>query len=809
MDDLDTTLNPGGILVVDDDLAARQTLTALLEGEGYEVRCAPSGQTALLFAAEEPPDLVLLDIRLPDLEGFEVCRRLKADVGTRAVPVIFLSALEGLEDRVRGFAAGGADYIAKPFHAEEVLARVRTHVTLRRAQSNLNRLVAERTEALQESNAQLTQHIEELKRSEGILRERLQFETLLSDLSARFVNVPAERVDGEIEDALRQVSELHRFGSVALWQWSDTRPRYFTVSHVYRPGGRPILPARIDAQEVFPWCMQQLEAGKVVAVSSTVDAPPEAARDQETWRQFSVKATLTIPLSIGGEAGPGLGALAVSDLNNAREWPEVFVTRMQLVAQIFANALVRKQVEQALRSSEARLTLAASAADARLWEIDLTTRKIWAPAGRAFHGLPGDEPLSVEQFFSLIHPEDREAVRRAIETMEHADRAVRIEYRSLLADGSIRWTASRGRAVDGAAPRLLGVSLDITERKKMEAELLAQLREIERLKQQLEQENIYLREEVKHLFAHEEIVGQSDGMRRVLAEVEQVAPTDSTVLISGETGTGKEVIARAIHNLSKRRNRTLVTVNCASLPPSLIESELFGRERGAYTGALTLMKGRFEVADGSTLFLDEIGELPLEVQPKLLRVLEEGRFERLGSTRSIGTDVRIIAASNRDLAQEVEAGTFRRDLFYRLNVFPIAIPPLRERLEDIPLLAWAFVREFEKKMGKRIESIPRRTLEAFQRYPWPGNVREVRNVIEHAMIVSRGKSLEVPFPALAPAEAVATQALDEVERKHIVAVLETTRWRLTGPGGAAERLGMKRTTLQSRMKKLGIKRPTS
>jgi transcriptional regulator with GAF, ATPase, and Fis domain len=360
-----------------------------------------------------------------------------------------------------------------------------------------------------------------------------------------------------------------------------------------------------------------------------------------------------------------------------------------------------------------------------------------------------------------------------------------------------------------AAHRLMGVSLDVTERNRMEAQLQARLLQIEQLKQQLEQENVYLREEVKHLFAHEEIVGQSDAMQRVLAQVEQVAPTDSTVLIFGETGTGKEVIARATHNLSGRKARALVTVNCASLPPSLIESELFGREKGAYTGALTMLKGRFEVADGSTLFLDEIGELPLEVQTKLLRVLEEGRFERLGSTRTLSVDVRIIAASNRDLARDVEAGKFRRDLFYRLNVFPIAIPPLRERPEDIPPLLWAFVRGFEKRMGKRIERIPAQSLEALQRYAWPGNVRELRNVVEHAMIVSRGMILDPRVPAIVSGESAASQALVDVERNHILSVLEKTRWRLMGPDGAAERLGLNRTTLYTRMKKLGIARPSS
>jgi formate hydrogenlyase transcriptional activator len=297
-------------------------------------------------------------------------------------------------------------------------------------------------------------------------------------------------------------------------------------------------------------------------------------------------------------------------------------------------------------------------------------------------------------------------------------------------------------------------------------------------------------------------------MRKVLMKAEQVAKTDSTVLIQGETGTGKELLAREIHKLSGRKDRLLVTVNCASLPPTLIESELFGREKGAYTGALTRMVGRFEVADGSTLFLDEIGELPQEVQSKLLRVLEEGRFERLGSTKPIQVNVRIIAATNRDLAKDVSEGRFRKDLFYRLNVFPLAIPPLRERPGDIPLLVWAFVREFERKMGKRIDTISRNRMEALQRYSWPGNVRELRNVIEHAMIVTSGKALVIDPPRLGISEILKIRNLEDLERAHILGVLEKAGWRITGSGGAAEMLGLKRTTLQSKMKKLGIRRPT-
>jgi transcriptional regulator with GAF, ATPase, and Fis domain len=289
-----------------------------------------------------------------------------------------------------------------------------------------------------------------------------------------------------------------------------------------------------------------------------------------------------------------------------------------------------------------------------------------------------------------------------------------------------------------------------------------------------------------------------------------VAPTDSTVLLLGETGTGKEMLARAIHRLSGRRERLLVAVNCAALPASLVESELFGREKGAYTGALSRQAGRFELADRSTLFLDEVGELPLDLQAKLLRVLEAGEFERLGSPRTLRVDVRIVAATNRDLAAAVAGGTFRKDLFYRLSVFPIRIPPLRERPEDIPALVWAVATELGEKMGRRIDTVPKAVLERLQRYGWPGNVRELRNLVERALILGSGPVLDVslpsdPEPSLP--EGGVELTLDEAERHHILRTLTATQWRIRGQGGAAERLGVHEATLRSRMKKLGIARP--
>jgi formate hydrogenlyase transcriptional activator len=343
---------------------------------------------------------------------------------------------------------------------------------------------------------------------------------------------------------------------------------------------------------------------------------------------------------------------------------------------------------------------------------------------------------------------------------------------------------------------------------------------IEKLKEKLAREKVYLEEEIRTEQNFDEIVGESAALRRVLKEVETVAPTDSTVLVRGETGTGKELIARALHQLSARRERTFVRINCAAIPTGLLESELFGHEKGAFTGAIVQRVGRFELAHQGTLFLDEVGDIPLELQPKLLRVLQEQEFERLGSTRTIKVDVRLVAATHRDLAQMAADGEFRSDLFYRLNVFPVHLPPLRERRQDIPRLVRHFAQKAARRMGRSIETIPAEAMDALVQYPWPGNIRELENVIERAVILSPGSALRInlaELKAAAPPVAAwsgdgvptggAAVTLADAEREHILGVLRATGWVLGGPSGAAARLAMKRTTLQSKMKKLGISRP--
>jgi len=408
-----------------------------------------------------------------------------------------------------------------------------------------------------------------------------------------------------------------------------------------------------------------------------------------------------------------------------------------------------------------------------------------------------------------MHPEDAEVIWAAIQSHLHERVAYKAEYRLQTKLGHYLWFLARGQAVwnsEGKVIRMSGFIQDITERKKGELNLKAALSEIKELKDKLEVERAYLQEEIKSQYNHENIIGQSDALNYIFYKVEQIAPSDTTVLVLGETGTGKELVARAIHGLSPRKDRALVKVNCATLPANLIESELFGHEKGAFTGAHARQLGRFEVADGATLFLDEIGELPLELQPKLLRVIQDGEFERLGSAGTIKVNVRVIAATNRKLEEEVRRGRFREDLWYRLNIFPITVPPLRERKEDIALLVDFFVNKIAKRLGKSIESIPTSVMNTLQDYHWPGNVRELENVLERAVINSSGPKLHLVDELKKPhTNLAATQkTLEAVEREHIVRVLEQTNWKVSGENGAAEILGLNRSTLRARIKKLGI-----
>lgn len=649
------------------------------------------------------------------------------------------------------------------------------------------------------------------KSGEGMsetVAQSLEFEILLADLSSRFINLPVDQVDAEIEHTQRKVCEFLELDLSAVWQWEDNQPNFLILTHLYRPLGGPPVPDRMEASVEHPWALGEVKAGRNIIMDDTESVPAEAVKDREVWRHYGVKTNLTIPLK--SAVGLPYGAVSFNDMQKHRHWSGRLVQRLEMVATVFSNALMRKQLELELYYSNAKLELAAESAAAGIWSLNLQNRIFWTTdKARELFGFDADETISVDRFIEIVHPDDRPNVMKTMEEMEDAEAVCSVEYRIRKDNGAECWMLSRGQRrcqVPGESNCvLMGVTVDVTEQKQANLKLKQALEEVDCLRKQLKGENTYLRDHLRNTEGHGDVLGSSPVVRRMLGLAGRVAPMDATVLITGETGTGKELLARYIHDHSLRKTRSMVCVNCAALPAPLIESELFGREKGAYTGAMTKQVGRFEIANGSTLFLDEIGDLPIEVQSKLLRILENGHFEKLGSTKTQHADVRIIAATNVDLLDKVREGMFREDLYHRLNVFPIESPPLRNRRDDIPELTWNFIREFNNKMGRSVNSIPGDVMEALLAYSWPGNVRELRNLIERAMILVDGKTLTMvpPQPGCFCRESA---TLEDVERNHIIEVLEQSNWRIGGPGGAAERLGLARTTLNSRMKKLGISR---
>jgi PAS domain S-box-containing protein len=498
----------------------------------------------------------------------------------------------------------------------------------------------------------------------------------------------------------------------------------------------------------------------------------------------------------------------------------------------YTDITEQKRAEDALRESEERYALASRAATEGIYDWDIETGALHlSERAKTFFGFP-QQPLTPAAWNAQIHPDDFESYRRAlVEHFKHRTPNLEHEYRIRDAEGGYRWILDRGvgvRNATGRVIRLVGAVSDITPRKLAEIELRRAHDALEeqnrRLREEIEAHRRakatieYLVDEIESGLNFGEIVGSSPSLKELLGRLELVAATDSTVLIQGETGTGKELIARALHSRSRRSHQPLVKVNCAALPRELVESELFGHEKGAFTGATQQRKGRFELADGGTIFLDEVGELPLEAQVKLLRVLQEGEFERVGGAQTLSTDVRVIAATNRDLASEVEAGRFRSDLFYRLNVFPVTVPPLRERGDDIPLLARHFLVKASRQLGKPLQDLSPAFLEQALGYAWPGNVRELENVVMRGAILSPGPFLELPeaLPA-APPQPLSShppkpqrqplRTLEAVECDHIRATLEHTHWVVEGERGAAALLGLNPSTLRGRMRKLGIRKP--
>ncbi len=529
-------------------------------------------------------------------------------------------------------------------------------------------------------------YVRDLHETKAALAHRNEFHALVADLSSRLVKARNDEADDEVVRCMGLVcGYLGAQRAAIFWLRSETEDA--EVAYMYSPTGNPFGP--IVSLKRYPGFASRLEEGKFVRIDDVEGLSQQYGIDQRSMLDVGAKSMLALPLTADGEV---VGGISFARTREKQAWREHDIGDMTVIAEIFANFVVR------LRS--------------------------------------------------------RRALDEALSSLQHAT-------------------------------------------------------------QRLEAENIYLREEIELTHGFDDFVGQSRGVMRCLQLVEQVAPTRAPVLVMGETGTGKELIARAIHDLSDRKDRPLVKVNCAALPANLVESELFGYEKGAFTGAETTKRGRFDLADGSTLFLDEIAEIPIELQAKLLRVLQEGEFERLGGSETIRVDVRLVAATNRDLHSAVAEGAFRSDLYYRINTFPIDLPPLRERGDDIQLLAEHFVRLHSQRLGRNVSEISAEMMHQLRVYRWPGNVRELEGIVQRALISSKGEIVELAEPLVehsddddSPRIISSTIAdLKLVEREHILAVLEATNWKISGPSGAASQLGLPPSTLRSKMKKLSIERP--
>ena len=624
------------------------------------------------------------------------------------------------------------------------------------------------------------------------VQDAVHFAALVTELGP----IGAEHVDDAIRTAMGRLLDPLDLDHCAVFRLS-TDGQDLRLTHHQTRTGMPEPPSAVSRTE-YPWTLSRVVEGELVYVASLDEVPTDI--DRESLGRWAGTSFAACPLTIDGAIA---GTVCFSSQRPLGSMPWG-LERLCLVAHVFGSALGSERAHAALQSSQQRFQTIVDEAPAMIWISGPDKRSTWFNRQwLAFVGHTLDEEIRSGRTGS-VHPEDLAACVATYETSFDARRPFSMEYRLRRCDGEWRWVLDNGAPnfAGGEFAGYVGTCLDITDQKEA-------LEGVVRRRDELHLENVTLKREVKERRGFDIIVGESAAIRSVLVEVERVAATDATVLLLGETGTGKELFATRIHELSARRSRTMVRVNCAAIPPTLIESELFGRERGAFTGALARQVGRFELADHSTIFLDEIGDLSIDIQVKLLRVLEERQIERLGSPRAIRVDTRIIAATHRDLEARVSEGTFREDLFYRLNVFPIHIPPLRERVDDIPLLVWRFVVDMSKALGKRIETIPQQNMHALMQYAWPGNVRELRNRVDRAVALARAPMLGPAdlfpehFAQSASEEGLAPlhEVRDAAERRQILRAMEQTGGRVTA---AAQLLGVSRTTLWEKMQRLGL-----
>lgn len=1024
------------ILIIDDELSNLKTLTDLLISEGYEVRGATDGPTGLMIIENDPPDLILLDIKMPVMDGHEVCRRLKEKAQTKDIPLLFLSVMDDARDKVNAFHSGALDYITKPFQAEEVLARIKTHLTLNHLKRDLQVQVENQTSELKEYAKKLEMmeysvdnaldritwngpdgrflyaneaackgmnyslqevlamtvsdvdphfpsekwdvHFQKVKQAGSILLETQQadgdgkihdievstnylqfgdqeficsfgkditerkriekeldelfgFEQLVADIATDLAMTTPENLDKNIDDVLRRLctflgterSFLARFSSngksLAITNYWPAE-KYSSSSRVLQ----------VDVAVDAPWAAEQIRNGEsIVANPDFTTLPPEAETLRKKLNKDGINSGVVVPMLVENTS---LGMLGLDTIRTPRKYPPALVERLKTLADMIGSTLQRVRTQMHLQQHkhiiESTSSIISMVNRQYVYQHvnnacveafkkdrdqivghtaeDLLGKRLFNQVKPFYdHCFKGEEityqswmelPGQGNRFMDVryspyinfdgkisavvasihditqakqleeklqesegIFREFAENIPAVVYLKDDKDRHVYVNHKGAAATlltpheiigktteciwpkklaekliktdrqvlsgksskitvewqntdkGDRRWYQDIKFPIifDSGKKLLGGIAIDITQLKKKEEDLKHSYREIKKLKNRLEQDNQYLRSEYELTHGHEDIVGESSVIKQVKEDIEQVAPSNATVLITGETGTGKELVAHSIHKYSQRSNKSLIKLNCAALPPTLIEAELFGREKGAYTGALTKQIGRFELADGATIFLDEIGDLPLELQGKILRVLESGEFERLGGHKPLKTDARVIAATNKNLADEVSSGRFREDLFYRLNVFPIHVPPLRERKQDIAMLVWYFLQELSSGMGKTINNVSQSTMDKLQSYPWPGNVRELKNVIERGLIVSGNGTLQIDISTNEPQPSEELLSLEEVNKRHIITVLEKTGWKVRGKNGAAEILIINPQTLESRMKKLGIIRPAS
>jgi PAS domain S-box-containing protein len=650
--------------------------------------------------------------------------------------------------------------------------------------------------------------ITDLKRAEQALLESGKHLRKQSDVLVRLSKSTAlERGDlktalAEITQAAAETLEIERAN---IWIYNEDRSMIRCIEMYERSTGVHSDGQTLKAEE-YPAYFKGLEEGRTIAADDAFSDPRTKEFTKTYLSVHAISSMLDAPIRIAGRVA---GVICHEHLGPPRHWTmeeQNFAGSMADVVALAIDSHERRSAEAALRESEERFR---RLSEGPFEGIAVTDQGLIIDANEQMGHLLGyrQTELIGMPVSQLVAPESRELVMSKIQSADETP----YEHMALRKDGSTFPVEVYGRRIPykGRMVRITAIR-DITRRKQTEESLRHALEEVGSLKNRIEAEKIYLQDELKVEHNFEEILGVSPNFVAILHQVEQVASTDSTVLILGETGTGKELIARAIHNISPRCNRTLVKVNCASLPDNLIESELFGHEKGAFTGAFARTIGRFELADGGTIFLDEIGELPLGLQVKLLRVLQEGEFERVGSAKTHRVDVRVIAATNRDLTTAIDQGTFRSDLYFRLNVFPITVPPLRERREDIPLLVKHFVGKFAGRIGKEIDHISKQSMDRLRAYHWPGNIRELENVIERAVILNHGPILDIgdqlELRPPDPTRSDRSSTLREQEQTMIRQALEVCRWTIEGSHGAAARLDIPPSTLRDRMRKYGIEK---